>query len=388
MQDRIGFALMGCGQIGQKHARLLARDGLDARLVAVCDIDPEKAASLSRSFRVPGFTSLHEMIDGVGPEIDVVNVCTPSGCHADDTMQIASYKKHIVVEKPLALRIDDGEKIIEHCDRAGVKLFVVWQNRLNLPVQKLYEAIKSDRFGKIIMASARVRWRRDQSYYDRDPWRGTWQWDGGVFANQASHLIDLLMWLVGDVDSVFAYKNRSLADIECEDTGVAVMKFRNGALGVVEATTAVRPKDMGASISILGERGTVEIGGYAVNQLMTWEFLDADETDKQVRMQYAQNPCDGFAHREFFGNVIDNVRHNGAALVDGLEGLKSVRMISAIYESAETGAEVSLRSFVPRYVRLGFRGRRDGDLSARPPLILAEHATQVNGTTMSRSGGK
>lgn len=357
---------MGCGQISQKHARILTSGRLDARLVAVCDIDPERVASFSSSFRVPGYNSLHEMIDEVGHEIDVVNVCTPSGCHADNAMQIASYKKHIVVEKPLALKIDDGEKIVEHCDRAGVKLFVVWQNRFNYPVQKLHETIKSGRFGKIVMACARVRWRRDQSYYDRDAWRGTWQWDGGVFANQASHLLDLLMWFVGDLDSVFAYTSRSLVDIECEDTGIAMLRFSNGALGVLEATTAVRPNDMGASISILGERGTVEIGGYAVNKLTTWEFFDADETDEQIRMQSAMAHRDGygFAHREFFCNVIDNLRHNRSALVNGLEGLKSVHAINAIYESAETGAEVGLRAFVPRHVRLGSRRSREGETPA------------------------
>ena len=368
MDNNLHFALLGCGRIATRHAEVLSGAVEGAKLVAVCDVDGKRAAAFGEKYAVPYFNDVHEMMAAMGDKIDVINVLTPTGCHAQHVLDVVQYKKHVVVEKPMALTLDDAEAMIEACDMAQVKLFVVKQNRYNVPVQKLYEATKAGRFGKIAMATARVRWMRDQAYYDQDAWRGTWLWDGGVFSNQASHHVDLLTWLCGDVDSVFAYTARSLVDIEVEDTGVAILRFRSGALGVIEATTAARPKDLEASINILGERGTVEIGGFAVNQMKTWMFETPTPEDERVLSEYNQNPPNvyGFGHLEYLRNVVHVINHGGGAMVDGLEGLKSLRLISAIYESAATSQEVWLR-FQPTHSRLGrSQARRRGDNSFDP----------------------
>jgi len=206
------------------------------------------------------------------------------------------------------------------------------------------------------MGTVRVRWTRPQEYYDMDKWRGTWAMDGGVLSNQASHHIDLLEWMLGEVESVFAKSATALVDIEVEDTAVVILKFTNGALGIIEATTAARPKDLEGSISILGEHGTVEIGGFAVNELKTWNFTADLPGDQEVKEKYSVNPPDvyGFGHQVYYEHVVDCIDHDRHQLVDGLEGRKSLELISAIYESIETGQEVKLR-FQPKECRLGHR---------------------------------
>jgi predicted dehydrogenase len=244
--------------------------------------------------------------------------------------------------------------MVRACDEQGVKMFVVKQNRYNLPVVKLREALEQGRFGKLVMGTVRVRWCRPQKYYDQDAWRGTWAMDGGVFTNQASHHVDLLEWMLGEPISVYAVGATALVNIETEDTGVAVIKFKNGAIGVVEATTATRPKDLEGSLSILGEKGSVEIGGFAVNEMKVWNFIDPTEADKRVLQEFRENPPNvyGFGHTAYLQNVCTSIRHNTRGLVDGLEGRKSLELINAIYESIETGQEVALR-FNPKKCRLG-----------------------------------
>lgn len=352
--EKVRFALVGCGRISKKHAEILSLHLPDAELSAVCDIREDRARSTGERYGVPFFTDMHAMLEKTGGNIDVISILTPSGDHADNAVALAPYGKHLVVEKPMALTIDDADRMIAACDRAGVKLFVVKQNRYNYPVQKLRGAIEEGRFGKLVMGTVRVRWCRDQAYYDQDAWRGTWRYDGGVFTNQASHHVDLLEWMMGDVESVFARSMTRLVRIEAEDTGVALLKFRNGALGIIEATTATRPKDLEGSISILGENGTVEIGGFAVNEMKIWNFKDPRPDDADVVQRYRVNPPDvyGFGHVEYLRNVIDSIRSNKKALVDGLEGRRSLELIMAIYESIETGRDVPLR-FVPQKCRLG-----------------------------------
>jgi predicted dehydrogenase len=261
-----------------------------------------------------------------------------------------------VVEKPMALTLDGADAMISACDAAGIKLFVVKQNRFNVPVLKLREALEQKRFGKLVLGTIRVRWCRDQSYYNQDAWRGTWALDGGVLANQASHHIDLLEWMMGDVASVFARSATALVKIEAEDTAVAVLTFRNGALGVIEATTAARPKDLEGSISILGESGTVEIGGFAVNQMKVWNFSKPLPEDETVMQRYSVNPPNvyGFGHQAYYEHVVECIQKVKRQLVDGLEGRRSLELINAIYESIETGKEVRLR-FQPKRSRLGAR---------------------------------
>jgi predicted dehydrogenase len=347
------FALVGCGRIAKRHSELLGLGQIKgAKLVAACDTDAAKAADIGKQFSIAHFTDMHQMMQSVA--IDVVVVLTESGNHAKHVVELARHGKHIVVEKPMALRLQDADAMIEACDSAGVKLFVVKQNRFNVPVVKLREAVSQNRFGKLVLGTVRVRWCRPQSYYDQAPWRGTWALDGGVLTNQASHHIDMLEWMLGEVDSVFAMSTTALANIEAEDTAVVTLKFKNGALGVIEATTAVRPKDLEGSISILGEGGSVEIGGFAVNKMKVWNFIETMPGDDEVMDKYSVNPPNvyGFGHQAYYEHVVDCIKNNSKHLVDGLTGRKSLELINAIYESIETGKEVSLR-FKPKYCRLG-----------------------------------
>lgn len=346
------FAIVGCGRISQRHAQLLGQRQVEgAELVGVCDILPERAKTTGEQQRVPFFTDMDEMVKATNP--DVVVVLTPSGLHAEHVIRLAKHRKHIVCEKPMALTLESADAMIRACDAAGVKLFVVKQNRFNLPVQKLRDSLDRGRFGKIVMGTVRVRWCRPQAYYDQDSWRGTWAQDGGVLANQASHHIDLLEWMMGDVESVFAKARTALVNVETEDTAVAVLQFSSGALGVIEATTATRPKDLEGSISILGEGGSVEIAGFAVNEIRTWNFVKREPGDEDVS-KFSVNPPNvyGFGHHAYLEHVVDCIRNDKAALVDGLEGRRSLELITAIYESIETGAEIPLR-FHAKRSRLG-----------------------------------
>lgn len=351
----IKFALVGCGRIAKRHAELLSGVVQGAQLVAVCDINPDKAKTFGKTYNVPWFTDMAEMMAQASP--DVISVLTPSGLHCQHVLQLAPYGKHIIVEKPMALTLDDADSMISACDTYGCRLFVVKQNRFNVPVVKLREAMVKKRFGKLVMGTVRVRWCRPQSYYDMDAWRGTWALDGGVLTNQASHHVDLLEWMMGDVESVYAKSTTALVNIEAEDTAIAVLKFRNGALGCIEATTATRPKDLEGSISILGEKGSVEIGGFAVNQMKIWSFSETEPDDSTVMEKYSVNPPSvyGFGHQAYYEHVLDCLKNGQQQLVDGLEGRHSIELISAIYESIETGREVPLR-FIPRRCRLGVIG--------------------------------
>ncbi|MET0856855.1 MAG: Gfo/Idh/MocA family oxidoreductase [Telluria sp.] len=345
--------ILGCGRIAKRHIDLLGHGKLaGARLGALCDVVPGRAEAYGSQFRVPAFQHIDDFLSH--PGLDVVAVLTPSGMHAPHAIAAARAGKHVIVEKPMALRLEDADAMIRACDDAGVKLFVVKQNRFNVPVVKLREALEAGRFGRLTLGTVRVRWCRDQAYYDHDDWRGTWQLDGGVLTNQASHHIDLLEWMMGDVDSVHARSLTALADIETEDTAVATIKFRNGALGIIEATTAARPRDLEGSLSVLGERGSVEIAGFSVNKIRTWQFAEPVVDDADVMEKFSVNPPNvyGFGHQAYYEHVISCLRDGSPALVDGLVGRKSLELISALYESVETGREVQMR-FRPKRCRLG-----------------------------------
>jgi predicted dehydrogenase len=349
----IRFGLLGCGRIAKRHSDLLGGNHIaGASLVAVCDPIRARADAIATKFAVPAHYDMGEFL--ARRDIDAVAVLTPSGLHPAHVIACAKAGKHVVVEKPMALRLQDADDMIRACDLAGVKMFIVKQNRFNVPVVKAREALDAGRFGRLILGTVRVRWCRDQAYYDQDDWRGTWAYDGGVLTNQASHHVDMLEWFFGDVVSVHARGMTALAKIETEDTAVATLKFRNGALGIIEATTAARPTDLEGSLSILGEKGTVEISGFAVNQIRHWRFVDELPSDKDVVEKFSVNPPNvyGFGHQAYYHHVVDCLENQRAALVDGLEGRKSLELISALYESIETGAEVPLR-FTPRLSRLG-----------------------------------
>ncbi len=349
----LNFALVGCGRIAKRHSELLGLNQIDnTRLVSVCDIEYSKAKVIGERFNVSSYKDFDEMMEN--ENIDVVAVLTPSGLHANHVVSLSKYGKDIMVEKPMALTLDDADAMIEACDRNGCRLFVIKQNRFNVPVVKLRDAHQAGRFGKLVLGTVRVRWARHQSYYDQDTWRGTWAMDGGVLTNQASHHVDMLEWIMGDVESVFARATTALVDIEAEDTAAVVLKFKSGALGIIEATTATRPKDLEGSISILGEKGNVVIGGFAVNKMQSWNFENKQNNDDNVLEEFSVNPPNvyGFGHQAYYEHVVECVSNRGRNLVDGLQGRKSIELISAIYESIETGKEVFLR-FKPKKCKLG-----------------------------------
>lgn len=349
----INFGVVGCGRISKRHLDLLGGNHVSgARLVAICDDDPDRLQSARSQYNVAAYADLQDML--ADPSIDAVSVLTPSGMHAVHAIAAARAGKHVVVEKPMALTLEDADAMIRASDEARTKLFVVKQNRFNVPVVKAREALEQGRFGQLILGTVRVRWCRDQSYYNQDNWRGTWAQDGGVLSNQASHHIDLLEWFMGDVVSVHARSSRMLVDIEAEDTAIATLQFANGALGIIEATNATRPKDLEGSLSVLGSGGTVVIGGFAVNKIEHWNFVSELPIDNGVLENFSVNPPNvyGYGHMAYYEHVIDCLVNDKAALVDGLEGRRSLELITAIYESIETGNEVQLR-FRSRFSKLG-----------------------------------
>jgi UDP-N-acetyl-2-amino-2-deoxyglucuronate dehydrogenase len=349
----IRIAIVGCGRIAKRHAELLGTGQIaGAKLVAVCDVVAERAQAFGQKYDVPAFTSTAALL--AGSDAEVIVVLTPSGSHAAVAIEAAQGKRHVIVEKPMALTLEDADAMIAAADANGVRLFVVKQNRFNVPVVKAREALDAGRLGKLVLGTVRVRWCRDQNYYDHDAWRGTYAQDGGVIANQASHHVDMLGWFMGPVESVHARSSRALVDIQAEDTCVATVKFKNGALGIVEATGATRPKDLEGSLSVLGSGGTIEIGGFAVNKIRHWNFVEPSPEDSTVMELFSVNPPNvyGFGHQAYYQHVVDCLTNQSAALVDGLEGRKSLELITALYESIETGEEVTLH-FTPKLSRLG-----------------------------------
>jgi UDP-N-acetyl-2-amino-2-deoxyglucuronate dehydrogenase len=274
---------------------------------------------------------------------DVVTIATPSGLHAEQGVAAAQAGKHVVMEKPMAISLTGADALVQATDRAGVQLFVVKQNRLNPPIQLLKRAVDRNRFGRIYMASCTVHWARPQEYYDQAPWRGTWEFDGGAFMNQASHYVDLIQWLMGPVESVMAKTATLARRIETEDSGVAILKFRSGALGSIQVTMLAYPRNLEGSITVLGEKGSVKIGGTAVNKVETWQFAEYDDDDKRV-MTADTNPPSvyGLGHEGYYRNVLAVLRGEAKPDTDGRAGRKSLELILGIYESAKTGREVPL----------------------------------------------
>jgi UDP-N-acetyl-2-amino-2-deoxyglucuronate dehydrogenase len=334
------IALVGCGRISKNHFEAIDKiDGLE--LVAVCDADPERAKRAGEEWKVPWFTSYEKML--AESNADVVTIATPSGLHPEQGVAAASAGKHVVMEKPMAISLTGADALVHACDKAGVQLFVVKQNRLNPPVQLLKRAVDRNRFGRLYMASCTVHWARPQEYYDQAPWRGTWEFDGGAFMNQASHYVDLIQWVMGPVESVIAKTATLARRIETEDSGIAILKFRSGALGSIEVTMLAYPRNLEGSLTILGEKGSVKIGGTAVNKIEHWEFADHDEDDKLVESANTDPPnVYGLGHQGYYRNVLAVLRGEAKPDTDGRAGRKSLELILGIYESAKTGREVPL----------------------------------------------
>ncbi len=338
--DSFRVAVVGCGRISRSHFEALARvPGLS--LSAVCDSDVERARVAGEEYGVPWFRTIEELL--ARAPCDVVAIATPSGLHPAQGILAAAAGKHVIVEKPMAITLSAADELVHACDAAGVHLFVVKQNRLNATVQLLRRAVDKGRFGRIYMANCTVHWSRPESYYEQAPWRGTWEFDGGAFMNQASHYVDLIQWLVGPVESVVAKTATLARKIETEDSGIAVLKFRSGALGCIEVTMLTYPRNLEGSITILGETGSVKIGGTAVNRIEHWMFAAYDDDDKLVESVNTTPPTVyGYGHEAYYRNVLAVLRGQGNPDTDGRAGRKSLELILGIYESAKTGREVPL----------------------------------------------
>jgi UDP-N-acetyl-2-amino-2-deoxyglucuronate dehydrogenase len=342
VRDRkIRFALVGCGRISANHFDALDKHGDRAELVGVCDIDPAAVAAAEQRTGAKGFKSLDALL--AGTESDIVILSTPSGLHADQAVQVAAAGRHVMTEKPMATRWLDGKRMVHACDQAGVHLFVVKQNRRNATLQLLKRAVEKKRFGQIYMVTINVFWTRPQAYYDSASWRGTWEFDGGAFMNQASHYVDLLDWLIGPVESVQAYTATLGRHIQVEDTGVVSIRWRTGALGTMSVTMLTYPKNLEGSITIIGETGTAKVGGVAVNKIEHWEFAEPDPDDAGVEQaSYETSSVYGFGHALYYDNVIKSLRGEATPDTDGREGLHSLEILIATYLSARDGRRVAL----------------------------------------------
>lgn len=338
---KIKFALVGCGRISINHINAVASHADSCEIVAVCDVDSNNLNDAVAKTGAKGYTNLLSMLKDGG--FDVVILATPSGLHSTQAEYCADAGFHVLTEKPMATRYKDGVSMVKACDRAGVRLFVVKQNRKNATIQLLKNAIKSGRFGRIYNVACNVFWTRPQEYYDMAKWRGTWEFDGGAFMNQASHYVDLLEWLIGPVESVQSYIATQARSIDVEDSGVVALRWRNGAMGTMNVSMLTYPKNYEGSITIIGENGTVRIGGVAVNKIEHWDFKDKLPEDEEIlQANYVTTSVYGFGHPLYYDNVIKTLRGEEEAQTDGRAGLTSLELLIAIYLSARDGKRVCL----------------------------------------------
>lgn len=337
---KIRIAIVGCGRVSSNHFASIAKHSESLELAAVCDTDAAVLAYHAGTYGVPGYLDMEEMLKS--ERIDLVALCTPSGIHPDQAILAARCGIHVVTEKPMATRWADGVRMVKACDDAGVELFVVKQNRRNTTLRLLKQAVEEKRFGKIHLVQINVFWTRPQSYYDQAKWRGTWEFDGGAFMNQASHYVDLLDWLVGPVEKVQCMTSTT-RNIEVEDTGVLNVKWRSGALGSMSVTMLAYPQNLEGSITILGEKGTARVGGVAVNDIQIWQFAEPRDYDQNVLdASYETTSVYGFGHPLYYANVVDALRGKAKPETDGREGLRSLELLIAAYMSARDGRTVSL----------------------------------------------
>ncbi len=335
------FAVVGCGRIAQSHFAALRQHAARAALVAVCDTHAGRLAAAIETTGAAGFASLDALL--AQSDAEIVVLATPSGLHPRQAIQVAAAGRHVLSEKPMATKWEEGVAMVRACRDAGVKLFVVKQNRLNPTLQLVKRAVDAGRFGRLAMVAVNVFWTRPQAYYDAAPWRGRWDMDGGAFMNQASHYVDMVDWLVGPVDNVHAYTATLARDIEAEDTGTMSLRLRSGALASVNVTMLTHNKNFEGSITLLGERGTVRVGGVAVNKIEHWEFDVPHADDGHVAdASYGTESVYGPGHPLYYDNVINTLHGTADAAVDGYEGLRSLEVLIAAYRSARDGVRVGL----------------------------------------------
>lgn len=334
--NSLRFALIGCGRIAGNHIEAIGASDR-ASVVAVCDLSAERAKAYGERFGMPWYTNYHEMLSV--ERVDVVCILTPSGVHPTHAIDVLDrYGTHLVVEKPMALRLEDLDRMRDAAARAGKRIFPVYQNRYNKAVQKVRCEIEAGTLGRLVLGTVRVRWCRPQRYYDQNAWRATWALDGGCLTNQGIHYVDVLLRLMGDVDVVSAMKATQLVHIEVEDTMVATLQFASGALGIIEVTTAARPDDFEAEVSVLGENGVAVIAGWAANELAVWTPEPDARTTHSEKIPNAY----GLGHKPFFRDVVADLLDGVSHPVSFHEGERAIRLLNAIYRSTEDGAPVRL----------------------------------------------
>lgn len=336
----MNFAIIGCGFIAKKHAASIEKiEG--AKLVAVMDKIEINMEFYNEEYGATAYTDVEEMF--AKEEIDIVSICTPTGLHAPLAIQAANAGKHIILEKPISLKLDEADKIIEVCRKNNVKLSIVHPNRYRPVVQALRKMMDENLLGKISHANALVNWNRGQAYYDQAPWRGTKEFDGGALMNQAIHNVDLLLWFMGDVEEVYSMEATRFRDIEAEDVSNSLVKFESGALGTIQAATTVYPKNFEESITIFGEKGTVKIGGpnaIHFEHIDIEGMLESEKTDIVEKIK--ADPWGKLGHHHILEDMIYAIKENKEPAINGVEGRKSLELVLAIYESAERNIPIYL----------------------------------------------
>jgi len=343
----MNYALIGCGRIATNHIKAAVNNKLN--IVAVCDILEDAMEQLLAKHGLEQDTSIKRYTDYrqmlAENEITLVSIATESGIHAEIALHCIDCGVNVIIEKPMAMSMADAEEIIRRSEEKGVKVSACHQNRFNIAVQELRNALESGRFGKISHGSVHVRWNRNENYYIQAPWRGTWAQDGGCLMNQCIHGIDLLRWMMGDeVEEVYGVTRQRFHDyLQCEDVGMAVVKFKNGAVGTIEGTTNVYPRNLEETLYLFGENGTVKIGGTSTNNIDVWNFADESVMDEKNKgLQEVTANVYGNGHTSLFADVIDAIRSDRKPYVDAVAGRNALEMILAIYKSQKTGLPVKL----------------------------------------------
>ena len=353
------YAIIGCGRISPNHIAAAIENELD--IVAVCDLEEEKMDSAIEKFNLSSNTKKYvdykEMLKNEKPEL--VAICTESGKHGQIALDCIDYGSNLIIEKPIALSLEEVDMIIEKAKENKVKVSACHQNRFNKSVQKIREAIVEDRFGKLMHGTAHIRWRRDDNYYKQSPWRGTWEQDGGALMNQCIHNIDLLRWMMGDKITEVVGMTDKLAHefIDAEDLGMALVKFANGSYGIIEGTTNIYPKNLEETLYIFGENGTIKAGGQSVNIIEEWQFADKLDDPELVKEKYQENPPNvyGFGHNPLYSDVIDSIINDREPYVTAIDGRNALELVLAIYKSAADGISVKLP--LEKGSTLDFKGR-------------------------------
>lgn len=330
----IKFGLIGCGRISKNHVDALNNNKDEAVLTAVCDIVLNKAEEAAERYfnkdSVAIYSDYKKMIDEC--DLDAVAICTESGYHAEHAIHSLNSGLHVLVEKPMALSVSDADKMIGLAKENNLKLGVCHQNRFNPPIQKLRRVIDEGRFGKMVNGTARILWNRNNDYYKQAPWRGTWALDGGTLMNQCIHNIDLLQWMMGgEIESVYGQTGTFLRDIEAEDFGAIIIRFKNGTIGIVEGSACVYPTNLEETLSIFGETGTAVIGGMAVNEIQTWKFADTKDYDEES-FDSDINDVYGKGHTPLYKDFVSAINNNHKPYIAGEDGKVSMEIILRVYE--------------------------------------------------------